>query len=408
MKSNNRKKAYQVIILFGLVSLFGDIAYEAARSVNGPYLKTLAANAACVGLIAGIGEFLGYALRLFSGISLDKTKAYWAFIFLGYGLIICVPLLSLAGIWQVAAIFIVMERAGKALRAPARDVILSSASKQVGTGFGFGLHEAMDQIGAIAGPLIFAVFFVHLGTAQKGIVDYQKGYRLFWIPFLLLMFCVALAYLRMKHPEELEISLKKEKEPKKFPKVFWLYSIFIFITTLGFANFILIGYHFKTTGLLSDAQIPLFYAIAMGVDAIAALGIGKIYDSLKMRKKNEKAGLDTLIIIPALSLIIPALVFSKTYLFCLIGIFIWGVVMGSHETIMRAAIADIIPLSKRGTAYGIFNTTYGISLFLASVLIGLLYSYSIATLIIVAAILEILAIPIFIKMRKEAHNMVPS
>src|SRR5512137_2072013 len=158
--NNQRKTAFQLIILFGLVSLFGDIIYEGARSVNGPYLKTMGTSAAIVGIIGGIGEFLGYAIRLVSGYFADRTRAYWLFTFVGYGLLISVPLLSLAGIWQVAAIFIVAERLGKALRSPAKDTILSQAAKQVGTGWGFGLNEAMDQIGAIAGPLLFTFIFI--------------------------------------------------------------------------------------------------------------------------------------------------------------------------------------------------------------------------------------------------------
>lgn len=396
---NSRKKALQIIVLFGLVSLFGDIVYESSRSVSGPYLKLLAANAAVVGLIAGMGEFIGYALRLLSGYLSDRAKTYWLFTFLGYGLIIFVPLLSLAGIWQVAAICILMERLGKAMRSPARDAILSSASKQVGTGFGFGLHEALDQLGAIAGPLIFAIFFA-LGTTQKGILDYQRGYKFLWIPFFMLILCIFLAYLRLPHPERLESSQQKETQ-EKFSRLFWLYSIFIFITTLGFANFVLIGYHFKSSGIISDAQIPLFYVLAMGMDAIAALGIGRMYDLQKARKKDERAGLDTLLVIPVLSLFIPAAAFSKTFSLCLVGTLIWGIVMGSHETIMRSAIADITPLKKRGAGYGLLNTNYGISLFFGSVLFGFLYSSSIASLIVVAVILQLLAILVFLKMKKE-------
>src|SRR3990172_1316887 len=167
----NKKTAYQLIVLFGVVSLLGDMIYEGARSVNGPYLKVLAANAALVGLIAGVGELIGYALRLVSGYLSDKTKSYWLLTFLGYGILATVPLLALAGTWQLAAMFIVLERLGKAIRSPARDTILSQASSQVGTGFGFGLHEAMDQVGAVAGPLIFAWVFAAAGK-QIGIADY--------------------------------------------------------------------------------------------------------------------------------------------------------------------------------------------------------------------------------------------
>src|SRR5512136_2089919 len=102
--TDQKKTAFQLIFLFGLVSLFGDIVYEGARSVNGPYLKTLGANAVIVGMVAGIAEFLGYAIRLASGYFADRTKAYWIFTFLGYGMLVSVPLLSLVGIWQIAVV----------------------------------------------------------------------------------------------------------------------------------------------------------------------------------------------------------------------------------------------------------------------------------------------------------------
>src|SRR5208283_5555107 len=121
MTTDDTKKSIQLLMLFGLISLFGDIVYEGARSVNGPYLKTLAMNAAMVGFITGLGEFAGYALRLLTGFYSDKTKAYWFFTFLGYGLIISIPMLSLTGVWQIAAVLMVMERVGKGIRAPAKD-----------------------------------------------------------------------------------------------------------------------------------------------------------------------------------------------------------------------------------------------------------------------------------------------
>jgi len=180
------KTAFKVIIYFGFVSLFGDIIYEGARSVNGSFLEILGAGAFVVGLVAGAGEFLNYFLRVLSGYVSDKTGAYRFFTALGYLMIAFIPLLSIADTWKIAALFILFERMGKALRSPARDVLLSSATKQVGTGFGFGIHEAFDQIGAILGPLIFVFFF--LGKADVGLSKYHEAYRFFWFPFILLVF----------------------------------------------------------------------------------------------------------------------------------------------------------------------------------------------------------------------------
>ena len=401
---NHRKAAFHLIVIFGLVSLFGDIVYEGARSVNGPYLKTLGVSAAVVGFIAGLGEFIGYAIRLVSGYFADKTKAYWVFTFLGYGMLISVPLLSLTGVWQVAALFIIMERFGKALRAPARDTLVSQASKQIGTGLGFAISEVMDQIGALTGPLILSGLFLVIGTHGNEIAKYQKGYSLFWIPFILVMACVTFAFIKIPNPEKLEMAVKKAPEPDKLSKTFWLYTVFTFITTMGFVNFALIGYHFKAKNVLSDAQIPLFYAVAMAVDGIAAWFIGTHYDRLKKRSNNEKAGLGALLIIPLFSIFIPVFAFSLNFTFALISAIIWGVVMGIHETIMKSAIADLTPMKKRGTGYGIFNTAYGLAMFVGSAAMGLLYDHSIAAVIAVAIALQIFSIPVFFLMRKEAYG----
>ncbi len=405
MTDSNKKAAMNLIILFGLVSLFGDVVYEGARSVNGPYLKTLGVSAATVGFIAGLGEFIGYAIRLLSGYFADKTRAYWLFTFIGYGMLATVPMLSLTGVWQVAALFIVLERLGKALRAPARDTIVSQASKQVGTGFGFGLSEFMDQLGALTGPLIFMALFMVVGNTQGDIAKYQAGYRLFWVPFLLVMACVSFAYLRVPDPEKLEAALNKPPEPDKLSKVFWIYTVFTLVATAGFVNFALLGYHFKAKGVLSDAQIPLFYAIAMAVDGIAALAIGKAYDVMKHRSGNEKAGLLTLVAIPALSALIPLFAFSMNIALVAVSVLLWGIVMGIHETIMKSAIADLTPMKKRGTGYGIFNTVYGAAMFVGASLMGVLYDVSLPLLIGVTIGIELLVVPIFAYMWYDIRSV---
>jgi len=399
-----RNRSLQLIILFGLVSLFGDMVYEGARSVNGPFLELLAANAATVGIIAGIGEFLGYALRLLSGYLSDKTKAYWLLTFVGYLLLASVPLLCLAGIWQFAAFFIVIERLGKAIRNPARDTILSQASAQIGTGFAFGLHEAMDQIGAVIGPLFFTAIFYFLGTRTAGIAAYQKGYALLWIPYVLVMVCLVVAYRRVPDPAALDTSARNNALPDSLSRVFWLYVVFTFAATAGFVNFILVAFHFKNKNVMSDALIPFLYAVAMGVDAVAALAIGKYYDSLKKKMKTHTAGLNALIIIPFCTALLPVFIFQGHPLLIVLGVCLWGVIMGIHETIMRSAIADLTSLRKRGTGYGIFNTAYGLAVLAGSVLMGFLYGRSLNLLIAAVFIFEAIAVSVFFLMRREVFR----
>ena len=389
------------------MSLFGDVIYEGSRGVNGPYLEILGANAAIIGFVAGAGEFLGYSIRFVSGYYSDKMKAYWFFTFVGYGLLFTVPLLSLAGIWQLAALFIISERMGKALRSPAKDTILSQATKHIGTGMGFAIAEVLDQIGAIIGPLIFTVFFFLVGVSGKALSDYQTGYSFLWVPFVFLMIVLLFAYMFVKNnPDVLEKSVVTKKEHERFSKVFWLYTLFSFVTTFGFVNFALIGYHLKVHNIFSDAYIPLLYAIAMGIDAVMALAVGKTYDLLKNKRKNEYAGLFVLLVIPLLTMFIPLLAFSMNYEFIVISVVLWGMVMGAHETIMKSAIADITPLKKRGTGYGIFSTFYGLALFGGSVLVGLLYEFSIPILVIITIIVEVIALYFFYILWKNSNQNV--
>lgn len=385
-KTDPKKTAFQFIILLGIVSLFGDITYEGARSVTGPFLAMLGASAVVVGFVAGVGEFVGYALRLVAGYVADRTRAYWPLTLVGYGLLIAVPLLAFAGQWQVAALLIIAERMGKAIRAPARDAILSHATKQVGRGLGFGIHEFIDQIGAIIGPLVFsAVFFMKGG--------YREGFTILWLPALLTVAILLVARMKVPAPEKLEAtSAAKSQDSKKLSRVFWFYTLFILLSVAGFTNFQLIAYHFKVQSVVAESQIPLFYAIAMAVDALVALIIGRAYDQI---------GLKTLITIPILTLPIPFFALSHSYALAVISAIIWGMVMGVHETIMRAAIADLTPIERRGFAYGIFNTAYGAAWFIGGTLMGALYDFSASYLILFVVAMEIISLPVFFVMRRE-------
>jgi MFS family permease len=374
------------IILLGIVSLFGDVTYEGARSVAGPYLATLGASAGVVGLVAGIGEFAGYGLRLASGYLADRTKAYWLLTFVGYGLLLSIPALAFAGRWQLAAVLIILERMGKAIRVPARDTMLSYATKGVGRGWGFAVHEALDQIGAIVGPIIFVLVCLFRG-------GYREGFALLWAPALLVLIFLAIARKKVPSPEELEAREETggQSVTGKLPRVFWLYTIFTLFSVAGFAHFQVISYHLKVQSIVSDAQIPMIYAIAMAVDALAALLAGKTYDRI---------GLMSLLAVPLLTVPIPFLAFSYSYSLVIIGMALWGAVMGIQETIMRAAIADLTPVGRRGFAYGIFNTAYGASWFFGAALMGQLYEVSISSLILFAVIMELISIPLLFAVRR--------
>ena len=394
-----RKKAFQLILLLGVISLLGDIIYEGGRSVHGQYLNLLGVNATKVGFIVGLGELLGYLFRLLSGYLADKTKSYWFFTILGYGLLLSIPLIALTEIWQIVAFLIILERISKGIRTPARDTIASHATKQVGTGYGFGLVEFIDQIGAIIGPFLFALVFSKVTKNQNIIVSYREGYNLFWLPFFLLLGVLFFTYLKFKNSEELEGSFNKEGNNENLGRRFWFYIFFVFITTVGFVNFTLVGFHLKNTTIIFDTYIPLLYAGAMGIDAIVGFLTGKLYDRLKTKSKNERREYYLLLLIPLLAAFIPFFVFSHSLSLIIFGTMLLGFVMGTQETIMKAVVADITSVNRRSSGYGLFNFSFGLAFFIGNIIAGYLYDYSVSILIIVLAGIESLAIPVLFLMK---------
>lgn len=379
-----KRSALKFVVLLGVVSLFADMTYEGARSITGPYLAVLGASATTVGVVAGFGELIGYGLRLISGYISDRTGQYWTITILGYAVnMLAVPLLALAGRWEIAAFLMITERLGKAIRTPARDAMLSHATKEIGRGWGFGLHEAMDQIGAVLGPLIISSVLYFRG-------GYQTSFGILLVPALLALGVLLAARLLYPRPRDLE-AVSVKLEGKVFPRVFWLYLVAVALIAAGYADFPLIAYHFKKVSVASDNWIPIFYAIAMGVDALAALFFGRLFDRI---------GISILIVVSLLSSLFAPLVFLGGFDLALLGMALWGIGMGAQESIMRAAVAEMVPADKRGTAYGTFNLGYGVFWFLGSALMGVLYDTSITSLIVFSVVMQLASIPMLLLVRK--------
>ena len=384
LNNSTRKTILRFIILLGMVSLFADMTYEGARSITGPYLALLGASGGVVGIIAGFGELVGYALRLLSGYISDKTKRYWLMTIVGYTVnLLAVPILALAGRWELAAVLMISERIGKAIRTPSRDAMLSHATKEIGRGWGFGLHEAMDQIGAMLGPLIVAgVFYVKGG--------YKTSFLILLIPALLALSVLLIARYLYPKPKDLE-AVSVTLETKGFPRIFWIYFVAVALVAIGYVDFPLIAYHFKKIAIVSDNWIPVFYAVAMGVDAIAALLFGRLFD---------RKGISILAVATLVSLFFAPLVFLGGFYPAFAGIALWGIGMGAQESIMRATIAKMVSVNKRGTAYGVFNAGYGLFWFLGSAIMGILYDMSIPILIIFSVAAQLISIPLFMMTKK--------
>ena len=380
----SRRTALQFVILLGVVSLFADATYEGARSIAGPYLAVLGASAAIVGIVSGFGELVGYGLRSLFGYISDRTGKYWTMTILGYALnLLAVPLLALAGRWEIAAFLLIAERMGKAVRTPARDAMLSHATAQMGRGWGFGLHEAMDQIGAMLGPSVVALVLYFRG-------GYQSAFGLLLIPALLALGVLAAARFLYPRPRDFEECREKHGN-KGFPRIFWIYLAAVALLAAGFADFPLIAYHFNKASVLSDEWVPVFYAIAMGVDALAALVFGRLFD---------RKGIPVMAFAALISALFAPLVFWGGFYFALLGMVLWGIGMGAQESIMRAAIAEMVPANRRGSAYGLFNTGFGIFWFLGSALMGILYDLSLPSMIAFSVTAQFVSVPLFLWIKR--------
>jgi predicted MFS family arabinose efflux permease len=383
---SNAAGALRFVILVGIISFFADFAHEGARGIVGPYLAVLGASGAVVGAVAGFGEFVGYGLRLVSGRLADRTRRFWPVTIAGYAVqMLVVPALALAGSWPVAAMLMIVERAGRATRQPARDVMLSHAGYQLGGyGWAFGLHQALDQLGALIGPLVIAGVLAR----QAG---YPTAFAILAAPAACTLVALAIARISYPHPEEMETH-PPEMRAQGLPRAFWIYLTGAALVGAGFADFSLIAYHFERAAVVSRVQVPLFYAAAMAMSGAGSLVFGRLFD---------RHGLTVLVPLTFTSALSVPLVFLGGSWAALIGAALWGLGMGVHESIVPAAVAPMVPVNRRASAYGLFTAGYGFFWFVGSALIGFVYDHSIEATVTLCVILELIAIPFFVVAKRN-------
>ena len=389
------------IILFGIVSLFSDMTHEGASSIRGAYLSLLGASAATIGFISGLGELVGYSMRYVFGKLTDKSKQYWPMTIAGYVLdIIAVPALALVGEhgWIAACVLLVIQRMGKAIKKPAKDTIMSFAASQEGVGKSFGIQEVLDQIGAFIGPVLLylVMLFKTEGTTFE---IYSTCFAVLAIPGAITLILLIVTRCKFPNPEHFEPE-PKEYVPFKIKKEFILYIAGISLFAFGFIDYSIIIMHVsrtysylasglsETSALVSTGSLPLLYAGAMLVDAVAALFFGMMYD---------KNGVKALVWSTVISAPFAVLVFAfDSVPMLLIGVALWGVGMGAQESILKAAVTSMVPKASRATGYGVFECSFGAFWFLGSWLMGVLYDVSIPAMIAVSVIAQLAAIPLYI------------
>jgi MFS family permease len=379
--ARDRRIALRFIILIGILSFFADFTYEGSRSVIGPYLATLQATGTIVGVVTGFGELLGYALRLFSGRWADATGRYWPITIFGYVVqMASVPALALTTSWPAAAGLIILERVGKAIRNPPRDVMLSHAGKQAGGyGWAFGLHEALDQFGAMFGPLVVAAVL-----AQGG--SYREGFAVLLVPAVINLSLVLLARALYPKPQDMERS-PPAIGGSGLPRIFWIYLFGAILVAAGFADYPLIAFHFGRAGTVPGDWIAIFYAVAMAVSGTGSLALGRLFD---------RFGFAVLVGLTLVSALFAPLVFLGGFWAALVGAATWGLGMGVHESIIPAAVAPMVAMERRASAFGLFTASYGIFWFIGSAVIGVLYDLSLPAVIAFCVVTQLAAVPIFI------------
>jgi hypothetical protein len=380
--TERRAAALRFIVCLGIVSLFADMTYEGAHSIIGPYLKELGASALVVASVAGIGEMLAASLRFFSGRYADRTRAYWTITFCGYAMnVIAVPALAFAGNWQTAALLLIAERTGKALRGPARDVLLSGATQEVGHGWGFGLHSVMDQTGAVIGPLLMVAAVAR---------NHHFGPAFLWLFFPAVGTLLALTMARVLNPNREPKA--KTQEAQTLPRVFWTYVAAAGFLACGYIDFPLLAYRFESAGLFTPETIPLLYVGAMAINGLTALLFGRVCDRL---------GLNTLVFGIFVSLLALPLGLLGGRTMAMASVFCWAAGLGAQDACLRSGIASVVSMNKRGGAFGAFNGVFGVMWFAGSLAMGLLYSHSLVGLAVFGLISQLIAAILFFSLRRK-------
>ncbi len=369
------------VLLVGVMSFFADATYEGSRSIIGPYLGLLGASALAISVVAGGGELLGYGLRFFSGRGADRTGLYWPITIGGYLLqMSVVPLLAFAGTWEVAALLIVLERVGKAIRNPPRDAMLANAAGEIGYGWAFGVHEALDQFGATFGPLFVALVLVLYHH------EYTLAFALLAIPALTQLAILTVARVTYPAPGALAIR-SPTGGVTTIPGVFWVYLCAAALVGVGFADFPLIAFHLEIAKVIPPGLVPVFYAVAMAVGGVGSLVFGRMFDRFGMR---------LLVPLTVLAAAYAPLVFLGGFWPSLVGVVLWGIGSGVQESIIPAAVSQMIGPDRRASTFGIFTGGYGVAWFFGSVAIGLLFGVSLPLVVAFSLAAEASAVPFFI------------
>lgn len=349
----------RTVWLIGLISLVNDSSSEMLYPLIPLYLSSvLMAGPRALGLIEGIAEATASLLKLFSGVVVDRTRRSKPWVVVGYALAAFGrPLIAFVTSWPMLLAIRFADRIGKGLRSSPRDALLAGSVAPEQRGAAFGIHRAMDNAGAVVGPLIASALLA-AGTSLHDIFLWSIA------PALL---CVGLA-LSIKEPRDSHPAAPKpfQWNLRDMPDSFKRYLVVVAVFTLGNSSNMFLLLRAKELGV-SEASVPLLWA---------AVSLVAMLFSTPLAGLSDKVGRIPLLLggYVAYALFYAGLGLMTQggiVLFALFGFY--GLFMAATEGVEKALVADIAPAELRGTAFGWFNLTAGAFLLPASVAFGGLY-----------------------------------
>lgn len=355
----NLRSLPRTVWLIGLISLVNDSASEMLYPLIPLYLSSvLMAGPKALGIIEGIAEATAGLLKLFSGVIVDRTHRAKPWIVFGYGLAgLGRPLIAFASSWPFLLVIRFTDRVGKGLRSSPRDALLAASAGPNMRGMAFGLHRAMDNAGAVVGPLV-AALLLSVGMGLR---------EIFLWSILPAVLCLALA-LTIREPKVSSLAATKRFNWRlgDMPSVFKRYLLVVAIFTLGNSSNMFLLLRAKELGV-PQAQIPLLWAAVSAVAMLFSTPLSALSDRWGRTKLLAAGYLAYGIFYFLLGLLVQ----DGLVLFSLFGFY--GLFMAATEGVEKALVADLAPQELRGTAFGWFNLIAGMMLLPASVLFGWLY-----------------------------------
>jgi MFS family permease len=354
----------RTVVALGLVSLCMDVSSEMIHALLPLFLVgTLGAPVADVGLIEGIAEATASISKLFSGVVSDWIGRRKPLVLLGYGIAAATkPLFPLAH--SIAAVLAArfLDRVGKGIRGAPRDALIADVTPEDQQGAAYGLRQALDTVGAFAGPLLAVALMLATGD------DFRL---VFWIAVLPAMAAVALVVFGVREPADRPPPTKRRPFPlqraelARLPADFWRVLIIVAVFSLARFSEAFLVLRAQTMGL-PTAWAPMVMVTMSLIYAGGAYPLGTLADRLDRRW----------ILAVGLALLIAAdllLAFAPSWPVVLAGAGVWGLHMASTQGLLSAMVADAAPEDLRGSAFGVFNLVQGLALLLASAVAGVMW-----------------------------------